>query len=101
MSLKTLMELLFPGKWKAKHLREKAIELLLCLKEKQTISISEAKALVGMKKSYYKIIRKLRSVGLIALSRNLEGKFNYTLTLNAYKFFIKKHLLEEVESVLK
>ena len=101
MALKTLLELVFGKTRRSKHIRSKAEQLLYALRDKKYLSVREAKELVGGKKTYFKIMRKLRSIGLIALTKDIEGEFSYSLTLDAYKFFVKKHLIEEIEQVLK
>lgn len=101
MSLKTLLGFLFGQTEKSRHLREKAEEFLFLLRDRGMITVKEAKQLINAKKTYFKITKRLRSVGLISLTKNLEGDFSYSLTLDAYKFFVKKQLIGEVESVLK
>jgi len=97
----SLLRILFPNTTKSKHLRENAAHLLYFLAQNQKLSVQEAKAICKHKKTYYKILRKLRSIGLITLTKESDGKFYLKLTLNTYKFFIRKHLIEEVEKWLK
>jgi len=101
MSVKYMLEFLFGKTRRSEHLRRKAEEFIRTLKEKGFVSVKEAKQIIGGTKTYFKITKKLRKVGLISLSKDVEGNFNYSLTLDAYKFFIKRHLIEEVEEVLK
>ena len=101
MALKTLLELVFGKTRKSSHLRKKAEEFIYLLRDRGFVSVNEAKEFIGAKKTYYKIMKKLRSIGLISLTKDVEGKFSFSLTLDAYKFFVKRHLIEEVEVVLK
>jgi len=101
MALKTLLELIFGKAKKSEHLRKKAEDFIYLIRDKGYVSVEEAKQFIGAIKSYYKITSKLRSIGLISLTKDIEGKFSFSLSLDAYKFFVKKHLIEEVEEVLK
>ncbi|MEM5875290.1 MAG: hypothetical protein QXW01_00310 [Candidatus Aenigmatarchaeota archaeon] len=100
MSLKTLLNLLFTNKRKAEHIRNSAEELLYKLRE-GPLSVSEAKEIVKKRKTYFKIVRKLKAVGLISVSKDVDGNYNLYLSLDAYKYFVKKNLIDGVEEVLK
>jgi hypothetical protein len=100
MALKTLLDLLFPNQ-KSLLLKKKAEEFLYLLRDKKFVSVKEAKEFIKQTKTYYKIVKKLRSIGLISLTKTTDGQFNFSLSLEAYRFFVKKQLIEEVEEVLK
>jgi len=102
MTLKTLLDIVFGKTRKNAHLRKKAEEFLFLLKNNGGfVLVKDGRKFFGSKKAYYKVMRKLRSIGLISLSKDVDGNFMLTLTLDAYKFFVKRHLIEEVEQVLK
>lgn len=101
MSLTTLLELVFGKTKKSKHLREKAESFLYLLRDKGQVSVKEAREFIGGTKTYLKIMYKLRKIGLINLTKNVDGDFSFSLSLDAYKFFVKKDLLENVENTLK
>jgi len=92
---------LFPPSNKNLELRKTVKMFLLRIFQNQKLSVQEAKAICKHKKTYYKILRKLRSIGLITLTKEADGKFYLKLTLDTYKFFVRKHLIEEVEKWLK
>ena len=101
MSVKLLLELVFGDTFKSKHLREKAEEFLYLLRDKKFVSIEETKKFFEHKKTYYKVTKKLKEIGLISVIKDVDGKFNWTLSLEAYKFFVKRNLIDGVEKVLK
>ena len=101
MSLKTMIELVFGKTSKNSHIRKKAEEFIYLLRDKNYITVKDAKGFIGAKKTYYKITRKLRFIGLLNLTKDIDGNFIFSLSLDAYKFFIKRQLIEEVEKTLK
>jgi len=101
MSVSLLLELLFGDSFKSKHMREKAMQFLYLLKEKKFVSVEEAKKFFEHRKTYYKVMRKFKEIGLVSLTKDVEGNFTWSLSLDAYKFFVKKNLIDDVEKVLK
>lgn len=99
--MKTMINILFGETQKSKHLREKAIELLMALRNKGMLSVKEAMKICEHRKTYYKVTRKLKDIGLISLTKTIDGDFYWNLTIDAYKYWVRKNLIEGVENRLK
>lgn len=91
-----LLQLLFPNP-KSKHLRKLARDFLNVLKKEKYVSVKQAKELIPAKKSYYKVVGKLKEFGLIEMHKDLNGNFCYSLSIPTFKFFIKRNLIEAME----
>ena len=101
MGLNYLLDLLWSNR-KELIIRESAEKFLKNLREKQTMTIDEAKQVIGHIRTYYKVVNKLKDIGLIRTYRDPETKkLLITISVESYKFFVKKYLLEEVEEFFK
>jgi hypothetical protein len=101
MGLQYLLDLIWDKK-KELHIRDGAERLLKALREKQTLTVDEARGIVGGGRAYYKIVNKLKSIGLLKIYRDPETKkLILTTSIDSYKFFVKRYLTEEVEEFFK
>ena len=101
MGLQYLFDLIW-DKRKEWHIRDGAERLLKTLREKQALTIDEAKQIIQHKRAYYKIVDKLKSIGLLKIYRDPQTKkLILTTSIDSYKFFVKRYLTEEVEEFFK
>jgi hypothetical protein len=100
MSLQIFLNLLFDKK-KESHMRDLTEKFLSTLREKQKITSDDAKQIIEGKRTYYKIMKKLRKIELIKVSRDAQTKkLIISYSLDSYKRFINKYLIEEVENFM-
>jgi hypothetical protein len=82
-------------------MRDLTEKFLSTLREKQKITSDDAKQIIEGKRTYYKIMKKLRKIELIKVSRDAQTKkLIISYSLDSYKRFINKYLIEEVENFM-
>jgi len=101
MAIHYLLDLLWSNR-KELIIRESAEKFLKVLREKQTLTIEEAKQVIGHIRTYYKVINTLKKIGLVRTYRSpVSKKLVLTVSVESYKFFVKRYLMEEVEEFFK
>lgn len=99
--MKDFMNVFFPKGRKNREIREKAEELLYKLRDVKFMKLKDIKQFIGKRKTYYKIMRKLKAIKIIDVVKTQDGDFCAVLSLSGYQAFIKKNLLEDVKEVLE
>jgi predicted transcriptional regulator len=100
MSLE-LLNLLWDKKKEA-HIRPLAEKFLIALRDKKSLTVEEAKKIVGRPRAYYKIVHKLKAIGLLKVHKDLKTrKLVFTYSLDNYEFYVKRHFLEKVKEFFK
>jgi DNA-binding MarR family transcriptional regulator len=100
MSLE-LFNLLWDKKKEA-HIRPLAKKFLIALRDKKSLTGEEAKQIVGRPRTYYKIVAKLKAIGLLKVHKDPKTrKLVLTYSFDSYEFFVKRYLLENVKEFFK
>lgn len=84
-----VIELLFGKTAKSYLLREAALKLILLLRKKERTA-EELYQAIGKKKTYYKVINRLKEFGIISAIRTKDRKLVYTLTPEVFKFYMRR-----------
>jgi len=101
MAIHYLLDLLWSNR-KELIIRESAEKFLKVLREKQTMTIEEAKQVIGHVRTYYKLINTLKKIGLVRTYRDpASKKLVLAVSVESYKFFVKRYLMEEVEEFFR
>jgi DNA-binding transcriptional ArsR family regulator len=95
-----LIKLLFGKGRKTENLRRAALLVLNELRGGKMIPAGELLAKVGHKKTFYKVIKSLKEVKLVAVSRDLKKKVYYKLEPKEFKG-VFTNLAEKVVEELK
>jgi Fe2+ or Zn2+ uptake regulation protein len=95
-----IVKLLFGKGKKTENLRAAAIKILEELRKTKTISASELIAKVGHKKTFYKVLKTLKEIRLVAVTRDVEKKVYYRLEPKEFKG-VFTNLAEKVAEELK
>jgi hypothetical protein len=100
MSLE-LFDLLWDKKKEA-HIRPLAEKFLIALRDKKSLTAEEAKKIVGRPRAYYKIVDKLKAIGLLKIHKDPKTrKLVFTYSLDSYEFYVKRYFLEKVKEFFK
>lgn len=92
-----LLKLVFGDGLKTAGLRKNALAVVNFLHKNKTANPTELRKIIKSKKGYYKVLTKLKDIGLVQLRRTAEKKVYYDLSPDVFKH----NLQQLIRSVVK